>query len=199
MPFLGIYALFCRILGIYALFCRLGIYALFCRIFGDLRTFLSNFVATDIYAVLLKFWFFGIYTLFVYFLGIYVLFCRYFGDIRTFWSNFVATDVYALLLKSLPRLLFPILVWHLGLNLSSTPGSSSPVMNWWRVPESSQLLALATLGLRTQCRFSPQSHTRRPCSRQALIYHLHHTWVFQFLLVNSRRRLPFLFNPLPFT
>ena len=34
----------------------LGIYALFCRFFGDLRTFLSNFwgFATDVYALLLK-------------------------------------------------------------------------------------------------------------------------------------------------
>ena len=32
----------------------LGIYALCCRIFGDLCTFWSNFVATDIYALLLK-------------------------------------------------------------------------------------------------------------------------------------------------
>ena len=32
----------------------LGIYALFCQIFGYLRTFLSNFVATDVHALLLN-------------------------------------------------------------------------------------------------------------------------------------------------
>ena len=80
MPFLGIYALFCRIFGGLPFFCQLfGIYAL------------------------------GIYPLFVNFWGIYALFCRFFGDLCTvllkFWgfthflSNFVRTDVNALLLK----------------------------------------------------------------------------------------------------
>ena len=59
MPFLGIYALFCRIFGGLPFFCQLfGIYAL------------------GIYPLFVNFW--GIYALFVDFWGIYALFCQFF-------------------------------------------------------------------------------------------------------------------------
>ena len=99
----------------------LGIYALFCQIFGDLRTFLSNFVATDVDALLLEF--------------------RFVWDLRTFllifwgFTHFLVEFCRDRRLRTLVK----ILSWRLssnpilGRNLSSTPGTMPwiTIINWF--------------------------------------------------------------------